>query len=166
MVGTGASAIQFVPEIQPKVGKLHVFQRTAPVGHPAPQPAAQALGAGALPALPAGPARHAGGDLLGARAVRAPVPPPRRSAGCSSSIPLAHMRKQVKDPELREKLTPDYRIGCKRILPTDEWYPALAQPNVEVVTERDHARSGRTRWSPRTAPSARSTRSSSAPAST
>jgi cation diffusion facilitator CzcD-associated flavoprotein CzcO len=49
-------------------------------------------------------------------------------------IPMAHMRKQIKDPELRKKLTPDYSIGCKRILPTNEWYPTLAQPNVEVVT--------------------------------
>jgi cation diffusion facilitator CzcD-associated flavoprotein CzcO len=50
-------------------------------------------------------------------------------------IPIMHMRKQIKDPELRKKVTPDYRLGCKRILPTDEWYPALAQPNVEVVTD-------------------------------
>jgi cation diffusion facilitator CzcD-associated flavoprotein CzcO len=45
-----------------------------------------------------------------------------------------HMHKQVKDPELRRKLTPDYSIGCKRILPTNEWYPALVQPNVEVIS--------------------------------
>jgi cation diffusion facilitator CzcD-associated flavoprotein CzcO len=44
------------------------------------------------------------------------------------------MRSQIKDPELRRKLTPSYSMGCKRILPTDEWYPALAKPNVEVVT--------------------------------
>ena len=49
-------------------------------------------------------------------------------------IPMMHMRKQIEDPELREKLTPDYSIGCKRILPTNEWYPALAKPNVEVIT--------------------------------
>ena len=48
---------------------------------------------------------------------------------------LGHLREQVADPELREKLTPRYAIGCKRILPTDEWYPALVQPNVEVVTD-------------------------------
>ena len=48
VIGTGASAIQFVPEIQPKVGKLHVFQRTAAVGHPAPQPAADARASGRL----------------------------------------------------------------------------------------------------------------------
>ena len=49
-------------------------------------------------------------------------------------LPLRHMRSQIKDPELRRKLTPGYSMGCKRILPTDEWYPALAQPNVELVT--------------------------------
>ena len=49
-------------------------------------------------------------------------------------LPLGHMRSQIKDPELRRKLTPNYSMGCKRILPTDEWYPALAQPNVEVVS--------------------------------
>ena len=47
---------------------------------------------------------------------------------------MKHLREQIKDPELRRKLTPDYRIGCKRILPTNEWYPALAKPNVEVLT--------------------------------
>ena len=45
------------------------------------------------------------------------------------------MKKSVKDPELQRKLTPDYRIGCKRILPSNNWYPALAKPNVNVVTE-------------------------------
>jgi cation diffusion facilitator CzcD-associated flavoprotein CzcO len=49
-------------------------------------------------------------------------------------IPMTHMRRQIKEPELRRKLTPDYSMGCKRILPTDEWYPALAKPNVEVIT--------------------------------
>ena len=45
-----------------------------------------------------------------------------------------HLHKQVKDPELRAKLTPDYPIGCKRILFSNEFYPALAQDNVDVVT--------------------------------
>ena len=48
---------------------------------------------------------------------------------------VAHMKKSIKDPELQRKLTPDYRIGCKRILPSNQWYPALAKPNVNVVTE-------------------------------
>jgi cation diffusion facilitator CzcD-associated flavoprotein CzcO len=44
-----------------------------------------------------------------------------------------HLTKQVPDPELRAKLTPSYVIGCKRILPSNDWYPAVNQPNVEVV---------------------------------
>jgi cation diffusion facilitator CzcD-associated flavoprotein CzcO len=46
-----------------------------------------------------------------------------------------HMRNQVKDEELLEKVTPDYTIGCKRILPSNKWYPALSQPNVELVSD-------------------------------
>ena len=60
----------------------------------------------------------------------------RRAVGrLLERIPLTHLRSQVKDPELREKLTPRYSMGCKRILPTNEWYPALVKPNVEVVTD-------------------------------
>ena len=50
-------------------------------------------------------------------------------------IALRHMEKQVADPELRAKLTPSYVMGCKRILPSNDWYPALQQPNVELVTD-------------------------------
>jgi len=46
-----------------------------------------------------------------------------------------HLRKQVKDPALRARLTPDYPIGCKRILQSNDWYPALCLPQVQVVTE-------------------------------
>ena len=46
-----------------------------------------------------------------------------------------HMASQVPDPVLRERVTPDYEIGCKRMLPSSDWYPALAQPNVELVTD-------------------------------
>lgn len=48
---------------------------------------------------------------------------------------LAHLQRQVKDPELRSKLTPDYALGCKRVLLSDNYYPALVQPNVHVVTD-------------------------------
>ena len=46
-----------------------------------------------------------------------------------------HMSSQISDPELLRKVTPDYTIGCKRILPSNDWYPALDQPNVELVTD-------------------------------
>jgi cation diffusion facilitator CzcD-associated flavoprotein CzcO len=133
VVGTGASAIQFVPEIQPKVGKLHVFQRTAPWVIP-----------------------HRNRPLTGwERALYRLFPPAQRAMRAGiywarelfvllyrhrpvnrllEQLPLRHMHSQIKDRELRRKLMPGYSMGCKRILPTDEWYPALAQPNVEVVT--------------------------------
>jgi len=53
----------------------------------------------------------------------------------ATRMALRQLEQQVPDPELRAKLTPRYELGCKRILPTDEWYPALMQPNVDLVTE-------------------------------
>jgi len=47
---------------------------------------------------------------------------------------LSHLRKQVADPELRAKLTPDYEPGCKRLLLSDDYFPSLTQPNVEVIS--------------------------------
>jgi cation diffusion facilitator CzcD-associated flavoprotein CzcO len=54
-----------------------------------------------------------------------------------------HMEHQIDDPELLEKVTPDYTIGCKRILPSNRWYRALTKPNVELVTDRIERVNGR-----------------------
>ena len=134
VVGTGASAIQFVPEIQPTVEKLHVFQRTAPWVIPHRNRPLKGWERTIYRLFP--PAQLAmRAAIYWARELFVLLfrhPPVNRLL---EQLPLAHMRSQIKDPELRRKLTPDYRMGCKRILPTDEWYPALAKPNVEVVTE-------------------------------
>ena len=82
------------------------------------------------------------------------------------AISKAYMRATIDDPALREKLTPDFEIGCKRILITSVWYPALNQPNVDLETSRDHRDPRARASSRRTAPSTRSTRSSAPPAST
>ena len=50
-------------------------------------------------------------------------------------IARKHIERQISDPELRAKVTPDYTIGCKRILPSNRWYRALGKPNVELVTD-------------------------------
>jgi cation diffusion facilitator CzcD-associated flavoprotein CzcO len=134
VIGTGASAIQFVPEIQPRVGKLHVFQRTAPWVVPhrnrpmtRVERALYRLFPPAQLAIRAGIYWARESFVLQFR---------RRAVGkLLERISLKHLESQVTDPELREKLTPRYRMGCKRILPTDEWYPALVKPNVEVVTD-------------------------------
>ena len=133
VIGTGASAIQFVPEIQPRVGKLHVFQRTAPWVVPhrnRPMKRWERAIYRLFP--PVQLAMRAG--IYWARESFVLQFRHRAVGKLLERIPMMHMHKQIEDPELRRKLTPDYSIGCKRILPTNEWYPALAKPNVEVIT--------------------------------
>jgi cation diffusion facilitator CzcD-associated flavoprotein CzcO len=133
VIGTGASAIQFVPEIQPKVGRLHVFQRTAPWVIPhRNRPLKRWERAIYRLFPPAQLAMRAG--IYWARELFVLLFRHERISRALERLPLMHLRAQVDDPELRRKLTPDYRVGCKRILPADEWYPALVKPNVEVVT--------------------------------
>jgi cation diffusion facilitator CzcD-associated flavoprotein CzcO len=134
-IGTGASAIQYVPEIQPQVEQLHVFQRTAPWVVPHSDRPITELEHKIFRALPAAQLLMRGlvyglRELLVVGFVKNPklMKPIERMA-------LKHMERQLPDPELREKVTPDYTIGCKRILPSNDWYPALSQPNVELVTD-------------------------------
>jgi cation diffusion facilitator CzcD-associated flavoprotein CzcO len=132
VIGTGASAIQFVPEIQPQVAELHVLQRTPPWVIPhrnRPMKRWERAVYRLFP--PAQLAMRAG--IYWARESFVLQFRHRAIGRLLERIPMAHMRKQIKDPELRRRLTPEYSIGCKRILPTNEWYPALAKPNVEVV---------------------------------
>ena len=135
VIGTGASAIQFVPKIQPKVGRLHLFQRTPSWVMPDPDrpltnfehrlfervPAAQRALRGLVYVLMEGTVLMTMVD--------------KRLAKGMEAIARRHLRSQVRDPELRRKLTPRYTIGCKRITMSDSYYPALAQPNAEVVTD-------------------------------
>jgi cation diffusion facilitator CzcD-associated flavoprotein CzcO len=133
VVGTGASAVQFVPEIQPKVAHLDVFQRTPPWvlarGNPvipqswrrrfARHPRLMVSLRGAVFSLYEAfhfGFQHPAVMKLAERRAR------------------AHIERQVADPELRAKLIPDYRLGCKRVLGSDAWYPALTQDNVDVIS--------------------------------
>jgi cation diffusion facilitator CzcD-associated flavoprotein CzcO len=134
VIGTGASAIQFVPEIQPTLKKLHVFQRTAPWVIPHRNRPLKAWERTIYRLFP--PAQLAmRAAIYWARELFVLQFRHRAVGRLLERIPLRHLHAQVKDPELRRKLTPDYRMGCKRILPTDDWYPALAKPNVEVIAE-------------------------------
>jgi cation diffusion facilitator CzcD-associated flavoprotein CzcO len=133
VIGTGASAIQFVPEIQPEVEKLHVFQRTAPWVIPHRNRPMKRLERALYRLFPPAQLTMRAG-IYWARESFVLQFRHRAIGKLLERIPMLHMRKQIEDPELREKVTPDYSIGCKRILPTNEWYPALAKPNVEVIT--------------------------------
>jgi cation diffusion facilitator CzcD-associated flavoprotein CzcO len=134
VIGTGASAIQLVPRIQPEVGRMHVYQRTAPwivphLNRPM-RPFERALYSRLPPAQLAMRAA-----IYWARESFVLQFRNRRVRKLATKLAMRQLEQQVPDPELRERLTPRYEIGCKRILPTDEWYPALMQPNVEVVTD-------------------------------
>ena len=132
VIGTGASAIQFVPEIQPDVERLHVFQRSAPWVIPHRNRPVKRWERALYRAFP--PAQLAMRAAIYWGRESFVLQFRHRAIGrLLERIPKAHMRRAIKDPELRRTLTPDYSIGCKRILPTNEWYPALAKPNVEVI---------------------------------
>ena len=134
-VGTGASAIQFVPAIAPQVARLHVFQRTPPWVMPhssRPITRAEKLIYEKLPLAQ----RLVRGGIYATREllVLGFVKQPRIMRGIER-IAERHMRGAIDDPELLAKVRPDYTIGCKRILPSNDWYPALARDNVELVTD-------------------------------
>ena len=133
VIGTGASAIQFVPAIQPRVGTLHLFQRTPPWVIPRLDHEITRV-EHALLRIPFAPAlvRAVLYWLLELRVVGFRHPWMMKLA---DRVARWHLGRQVSDPALRAKLTPDYTMGCKRILVSDDYFPALAQPNVEVVTE-------------------------------
>ena len=133
VVGTGASSIQFVPRIQPEVGELQLYQRTPPWIMPHRDKRLE-------------PWKHAlyRRFPLAQKAVRSaiywgregfiPFFTNERLANVPKGISLKHLKAQVQDPVLRARLTPDYAVGCKRILISNEYYPALQRDNVEVIT--------------------------------
>ena len=139
VVGTGASAIQFVPGIVDRVAEMTVFQRHAPYVVPKPDveyPARHHRLVGRHPGVLGTERRSVFRitELLNSAlegeswATRKPV-----LKGLESAWRL-QLRTQVKDAVLREKLRPDYPIGCKRILFSNDWYPALDRDHVDVVT--------------------------------
>jgi cation diffusion facilitator CzcD-associated flavoprotein CzcO len=134
VLGTGASAIQFVPEVRKTAARVIVFQRSAPHVVPKPDRAYTATHRRAFRHLPV--TQSLGRELtrsLSERFNRALT----EQTGFIRVVDAAfrlHLRRQVRDPALRRKLVPDYPIGCKRVLFSNDWYPALVQPDVEVVT--------------------------------
>jgi cation diffusion facilitator CzcD-associated flavoprotein CzcO len=143
VIGTGASAIQFIPEIARQAGQVLVFQRTPPWIHPRPDfeipPPVRAAFAAAPPVMRA--FRNGTYWLLEARAAGFAVHPGLMAP--LQRMARHHIERQIADPALRAKVTPDYTIGCKRILLSSDYYPALSRPNVDLVTE-PIARIGRT----------------------
>jgi cation diffusion facilitator CzcD-associated flavoprotein CzcO len=134
VVGTGASAIQFVPQIQPQVASLHVFQRTPPWIIPRHDRALSRLEHRLFRRFPAAQ-RAARYSIYLFRELFLLVFRNFWLAGQVERLARRHLERSVPDAKLRAKLLPDYSIGCKRILISNDYLPALARPNVEVVTE-------------------------------
>ncbi|HXA28547.1 MAG TPA: NAD(P)/FAD-dependent oxidoreductase [Candidatus Angelobacter sp.] len=133
VVGTGASAIQFVPRIQKLVDRMHVFQRTPAWIMPHPDRPLRNWERAVYRALPPLQLAMRAGIYWGRETLV--IGFLRNRMALATRMAKRHLRAQVADPELRDRLTPSYTIGCKRILISDEFYPALQQPNVELITD-------------------------------
>lgn len=134
VIGTGASAVQIVPAIAPKVARLTVFQRTAAWVLPRNDRNVTPLEQRVLRAVPALTRAIRGWQYVFRDAGLLKIMHNRRVRRIVEALSSSYLRRTIDDRALREKLTPTFELGCKRILITSEWYPALNRPNVEVET--------------------------------
>ncbi|MEP7125850.1 MAG: NAD(P)/FAD-dependent oxidoreductase [Byssovorax sp.] len=134
VIGTGASTIQIVPQIASLASKVHVFQRTPPWIVPRMDRAFTAEEQATFAAKPwiQRARRAAIYWSFEARVLGFTVD--QRLLKLGEAIAKKHLHRAVKDPALRAALTPSYKMGCKRVLLSDDYYPALTRPNVELVT--------------------------------
>jgi len=138
IVGTGASAVQVIPTIAPEVEQLTVFQRTPIWCLPKLD---RPLGPRARQLLRRLPGAQRTVRALSQTFVEATFPLPAHFHGvvpiakAAERQGLAHLRKQVHDPAVRERLTPRYSLGCKRPAFSNAYFPAFNRPNVELVTD-------------------------------
>ncbi|CAN5924149.1 NAD(P)/FAD-dependent oxidoreductase [soil metagenome] len=134
VIGTGASAIQFVPHVQRQASALKLFQRTPPWIVPRGD---HAIGARRKALLERSSAAQwlLRAGIYGRRELMALPFFDTRIARVTQRLGLMHLERSIRDPELRAKLTPGYTMGCKRILLSDDYYPAVQQPNVDLITE-------------------------------
>jgi cation diffusion facilitator CzcD-associated flavoprotein CzcO len=134
VIGAGASAVQIVPAIQPEVAAMTVFQRTPGWVLPRLDRDITRAERRLLRAVPLLQRALRGGQALIRDGVLSQVMHRRWVRRIVQAVASAHLRRAVADPALRAKLQPSFEIGCKRILISSKWYPALAQPNVQVET--------------------------------
>jgi cation diffusion facilitator CzcD-associated flavoprotein CzcO len=138
VIGTGASAIQIVPNIVSQVKHLNLYQRTAPWVLPKKDKEISAFRKTIYRHLPF--IRYLYRTRLYWRnelmAMGFVVNPGILRLG--GKIMIRHLHKSIKDEDLRKKLTPNYTLGCKRILLSNDYYPAMEQPNLSLITAPIH----------------------------
>ncbi|MCV7238354.1 4-hydroxyacetophenone monooxygenase [Mycolicibacterium celeriflavum] len=135
VIGTGASAIQIVPAIADTVAHIDVYQRTAPWLLPRFDRPFTRIERWIFRNIP-GVLRLARAGIYAAREIQVlGLAKNPRLMKLFELISRAKIRTEIRDPELRRKVTPNFRIGCKRMLIANDWYPALDRENVELITD-------------------------------
>jgi len=132
VIGTGASAIQFIPQIQPKVKELHVFQRTAPWVLPKPDMDLGDTSKQLIDKLPIIQKSWRKAVATSLNVINFGLRNPAALKPVSTAAKQL-LRVQVKDKALRKAVTPDFTLGCKRILFANNYYPALQADNANLI---------------------------------
>ncbi|SDE02382.1 flavin-containing monooxygenase [Nocardioides lianchengensis] len=135
VIGTGASAIQIVPELQRTVGHLDVYQRTAPWIIPRADRRYSSLERAALRSVPGLQRAYRTGIYLARESYVPAFTVQPKIAWPAKQLALANIRRGIEDPALRARVTPTFELGCKRVLISNTYYPALAADNAELVTD-------------------------------
>ncbi|RLV49169.1 NAD(P)/FAD-dependent oxidoreductase [Nocardioides mangrovicus] len=135
VIGTGASAIQIVPKLAELASHLDVYQRTAPWIAPRPDRAytgVEKLGFRLVPGLQR---LYRAGIYWGREALVPGLTLQPRLQALPQLVARRHLERSISDPELRRKVTPQFTMGCKRMLISNDYYPALDSAHVDLVTD-------------------------------
>jgi cation diffusion facilitator CzcD-associated flavoprotein CzcO len=136
VIGSGATAIQAVPELAKVARRVYVMQRTPPWIIPRKDRAYTRLERWAFAHLEPVRRLHRAWIYWRLESLAAVLRRGSAAGRMFAAMARRHLERQVPNTALRQRLTPTYPIGCKRILISDDYYPALQRDNVELVTER------------------------------
>jgi cation diffusion facilitator CzcD-associated flavoprotein CzcO len=136
VIGTGCSAIQVVPAIQPEVAQVDVYQRSPGWTLPKMDFPYSERTQRMFERFPVLQRLDRQSVFLFQELAAAGMTKHRWLLKLFKRISQRRIDKAIADPELRRKVTPTDEIGCKRIMLTDEWYPTLTKPNVELIADR------------------------------
>jgi cation diffusion facilitator CzcD-associated flavoprotein CzcO len=134
VIGTGASAVQIIPELVKQAEQVKVFQRTPGWVMPRVNPRHPGWLRGLFSRLPASQTAARRALFWGHEAMALGLVWDSVVTTAVQNLARAHLRASVQDPWLRRQLTPDFRIGCKRVLMSSDYYPALQQDNCKLIT--------------------------------
>jgi cyclohexanone monooxygenase len=136
VIGTGASAIQIVPEIADTVAHLDVYQRTAPHVIPRRDRAYTRLEKLAFAHVPAVQKAYRTAIYWARESFVPAFVWDSRIAAPARKAAMMNINRGISDPVLRAKVTPHFELGCKRVLISNDWYPTLDRDDVDLVTDR------------------------------